>query len=190
MSQLIANARAGQEQAAYQVSAAKRRSLAGKKAFSSVILYFLAHGLDLLGKKDERVEEEFAAWEEGFTWGIGMGEGAPALYMKKTGTGLARLSEKPADIDLMITFKSVESAFLVLSGQVGVAGAYARHAFVLKGDIARAMSVVRCMDLAEAYLFPRLISKKILKEVPEKRMGLVRTYLSLMGHIVWRRNRR
>ena len=73
---------------------------------------------------------------------------------------------------------------IFLSGQVGVAGAYARHGFVLKGDIARAMSVVRCMDLAEAYLFPKLISKKILKEVPEKRMGLLRTYLSLCGHIL------
>ena len=184
MSQSVAKVRTGEGRAVYQVSASRKRSLAGKKAFCAVILYFLSHGLDLLGKKDERVKEELDTWEEGFTWGIDMGEGAPSLFMEKTEKGLSRFHGEPSDVDLKITFKSVDSAFLVLSGQVGVAGAYARHGFVLKGDIARAMSVVRCMDLAEAYLFPKLISKKILKEVPEKGMGLLRTYLSLCGHIV------
>ncbi|MCI8465683.1 MAG: hypothetical protein HFI63_07480 [Lachnospiraceae bacterium] len=187
MSQLIIGAGKTERTEVYQVSPGKRRSLAGKKLFSSVIFHFLYHGLDVLYQRDERVRKEIEEWEEGFAWGIGMGEGAPVLYMRKTEKGLLRLSSKeaqPESMDLMIRFKSVDSAFQVMSGQVGVAGSYARHGFVLKGDIARAMSVVRCMDLAEAYLFPRWITRRILKELPEKRMGLFRTYLAVISHMM------
>ena len=187
MSQLVIDTEKVKGTESYRVSARKKRSLAGKKAFSAVILHFLFHGLNVLNQKDDRVSEELSRWEEGFTVGIGMGAGAPALYMKKTEDGLLRLfagQTDPGDMDLMIQFKSVEAAFLVLSGQIGVAGSYARHGFVLKGDIARAMSVVRCMDLAEAYLFPRFLSKRILKEVPKKQMGLIHTYLDVVGRMI------
>ena len=168
----------------YRVSARKKRSLTGKKIFSAVILHFLFYGLKVLEKKDERVGLETAEWEDGFACGIGMGDHAPALYMKKTDNGLIKLPSKAEEIDLMIQFKSVEAAFRVMSGQIGVAGSYARHGFTLKGDIARAMSVVRCVDLAEGYLFPKFISKRILKEVPEKKMGLLHTYLSVIGQMI------
>ena len=175
MSQLTIRAEKAGMAEVYQVSAGKRRKLAGKKMVSAVILHFLFHGLNVLYQKDERVRLEVEEWEDGFTWG------------KKTEEGLLRLYGReavPEAMDLMIRFKSVDAAFLVMSGQVGVAGSYARHGFVLKGDIARAMSIVRCMDLVEAYLFPRLISKKILKEVPGKRMGLLHTYLAVLKHML------
>jgi hypothetical protein len=187
MSQLTIRAGKAGVAEVYQVSAKKRRKLAGKKMVSAVILHFLFHGLNVLYQKDERVRLEVEEWEDGFTWGIGMGKAAPALFMQKTEKGLVRLSGReaaPERMDLMIRFKSVDAAFLVMSGQIGVAGSYARHGFVLKGDIARAMSIVRCMDLAEAYLFPRLISKKILKEVPKKQMGLLHTYLAVVKHML------
>ncbi len=189
MSQLTIRAEKTDVAKVYQVSAGKKRRLAGKKMVSAVILHFLFHGLHVLDRKDERVHAEIDEWEDGFAWGIGMGEGAPALYMKKTERGFLRLSgqeTKPEELDLMIRFKSVDAAFQVLSGQAGVAASYARHGFVLKGDIARAMSVVRCMDLAEAYLFPKMISRRILKEVPQKRMGLLHTYLAVLGHMIAR----
>ena len=190
MSQLELEVRNIETSDVYQVSARKKRSLTGKKIFSAVILHFLFYGLRVLEKKDERVRLEAAEWEDGFTFGIGMGAHAPALYMKKTENGLLRLSSRntsPDKMDLMIQFKSVETAFQVMSGQVGVAGSYARHGFTLKGDIARAMSIVRCVDLAEAYLFPKLISRRILKEVPEKKMGLFHTYVSVMGQMLFDR---
>ena len=189
MSQLTIRAEKAGMAEAFQVSAGRRRRLAGTKAFSAVILHFLFHGLNVLYRKDERVRSEVDEWEDGFSWGIGMGAGAPALYMRKTENGLLRLSGRetgPEETDLMIRFKSVDAAFQVMSGQVGVAGSYARHGFALKGDIARAMSVVRCMDLAEAYLFPKVISGRILKEVPGKRMGLLHTYLEVLGNMAVR----
>ena len=186
MSQAVIRQEAVQAEPCYRVSARKRRVLAGKKLVSAVILRFLFQGLSVLAEKEERIQEEVESWEPGFTWGISMGEQAPALYMEWTGERLNRLPVQtdPQKLDLLIRFKSVDAAFPVMAGQVGIAGAYARHYFSLKGDIARAMSVVRCVDLAEAYLFPKIMTKRILKEVPETRMGLIRTYGAVIGAMI------
>ncbi|QNM06111.1 hypothetical protein [Qiania dongpingensis] len=187
MSQLVLEALDTGKADVWRMSARKKRSLAVKKGISAVILHFLFYGLEMLNQKEEKVRTEIGDWEEGFTFGIGMGEKAPALYMRKEERRLVRLpaaETSSEDMDLMIRFKSVDAAFAVMSGQIGVAGSYARHGFMLKGDIARAMSVVRCMDLAEAYLFPRFLSRRILKEVPKKNMGIFRTYLAMAGRMI------
>ena len=67
-------------------------------------------------------------------------------------------------MDLEITFKSIDVAFLMFTGRLGVSKAYAEHRFTLKGEIGKAMSLVRCIDIVEAYLFPKFITKNILKE--------------------------
>ena len=64
----------------------------------------------------------------------------------------------------------------MFTGRLGVSKAYAEHRFTLKGEIGKAMSLVRCIDIVEAYLFPKFITKNILKEIPKKSMGLVRCY--------------
>ena len=38
------------------------------------------------------------------------------------------------------------------------------------------MSFVRCVDIVEAYLFPKFITKRILKEVPKKYANIITTY--------------
>ncbi|MFR9062415.1 MAG: hypothetical protein ACLVJO_00885 [[Clostridium] scindens] len=42
-------------------------------------------------------------------------------------------------------FQKPEGAFLVFSGQIGIAQAYSQHRFLVKGEIAQVMSIVRCM---------------------------------------------
>ena len=86
------------------------------------------------------------------------------------------------DPDILISFKSIDGAFLVFSGQMGITEAYAQHRFMVKGDIAEIMSIVRCIELAEVYLFPKIITKRILRRVPGKQLGSFRVYChSLFG---------
>ena len=88
------------------------------------------------------------------------------MYKRQT---LVRLRDYvPGAFDVCITFKSIDAAFLVLTAQLGLAGSYSAHGFTLKGDIQKTMSLCRCADLAEAYLFPRIMTRRILKEVPAK----------------------
>jgi len=95
--------------------------------------------------------------------------------IKKENGKIVRIKEAES-MDLEITFKSIDVAFLMFTGRLGVSKAYAEHRFTLKGEIGKAMSLVRCIDIAEAYLFPKFITKNILKEIPKKSMGLVRCY--------------
>ena len=86
--------------------------------------------------------------------------------------------EQLADIE--ITFKSIDHAFFMMIGKEGVANAYARHRFTLKGDITKAISFVRCVDIIEAYLFPKLITKHILKQIPKRKQAIIFVYLRLL----------
>ena len=80
------------------------------------------------------------------------------------------------DPDIMISFKSIDGAFLVFSGQIGTSQAYSQHRFMVKGDIAAVMSAVRCIDLTEAYLFPKIMTKRILRKVPKKQISSILVY--------------
>ena len=70
----------------------------------------------------------------------------------------------------------MRDAFYVFTGQMGVAAAYAQHRFTVRGNVSETMGFVRCVDLAEGYLFPPFWAKSILKELPEKQLSSLRLY--------------
>ncbi|MBP3708000.1 MAG: hypothetical protein J6J36_05285 [Clostridia bacterium] len=146
-----------------------------KSVISKIVLFFLYKGFKLTYRKDLSVKSEIEPWKEGFTFGINTGIQGVNLIIKKENGKLIRLKEENK-LDLEIVFKSIDVAFLMFTGRLGVSKAYAEHRFILKGEIGKAMSLVRCIDIVEAYLFPKIISKRILKEVPNKSMGLIKTY--------------
>jgi hypothetical protein len=74
-------------------------------------------------------------------------------------------------------------AFRVFTGRMGIAGAYAAHAFSLRGNINETMGVVRIVDLVESYLFPKFLTRHILKEIPEKQYPTALVYLRLIPGI-------
>lgn len=146
-----------------------------KKFISKIVMFFLYKGFKLTYKNDKLVKEEINSWKEGFTVALNTGVKGLNLIIKKENGKLLKL--KQADnVDLEIVFKSIDVAFLMFTGRLGVSKAYAEHRFTLKGEISDAMSFVRVVDTIEAYLFPRFISKNILKEIPNKSMGIIKTY--------------
>lgn len=42
------------------------------------------------------------------------------------------------------------------------------------------MGVVRCVDLVESYLFPKFITKNILKEVPKREKSMLSVYRTIL----------
>lgn len=147
----------------------KRLSLSLKKNICAVVLYFLFGALKQLASCDTRIAKEIAAWPEGMVYCLKASKNGPFLCFEKSGDTLNRLKEyTPDSPNVRITFKSIDSAFLVLTGQLGLAGSYSAHGFILEGDVQKTMSLCRCADLAEGYLFPHVMTRRILKEVPEK----------------------
>lgn len=157
----------------------RKISISIKKAISKIILFFLYKGFKVAYKHDEQVKKEIESWEEGFSAKIDTGIKGIKLIIKKEDGKLKRLKEaNKADIEII--FKSIDAAFLMFTGRLGVSQAYAQHRFTLKGEICKAMSIVRCVDIVEAYLFPKIITKNILKAQPKKSMGLLRTYIAVI----------
>ena len=148
----------------------------GMILFEKIILFFLYRGMKVLYKYDTRIRKEISNWPVGSTIVLAACKSGPYLCIRRVSWGIVRVSSIP-NPDILITFKSLEGAFLVFSGQIGIAQAYSQHRFLVKGGIAQVMSIVRCIDLTEGYLFPKIMTKRILRKVPEKQIGSIPVYL-------------
>ena len=146
-----------------------------KKAISNIVLLVLYRALRVLSQHDSRVRNEFEALPEGFTVALRINPSEGEIRMAKVNGRLKRIGKRD-DYAVLITFKGIDAAFKVLTGQMGVARAYAEHRFTLKGDIGVTMGLVRMIDIAEAYLFPRLMTKMILRSVPYKEKSTLTIY--------------
>ena len=150
-----------------------------KKLISKIVIFFLYKGFKVTYKHDASVKKEIDSLKNGFTAVIDTGEKGIKLIIQKQENKLIRLKQAQ-NADIVITFKSLDIAFRMFTGMLGVSRAYAEHRFTLKGEIAQAMCLVRCIDIVEAYLFPKLITKNILKYQPQKAMGLLKTYMLVL----------
>lgn len=151
-----------------------------KKLLSKIVLWFLGRGFEVLAKVDNRVREEVSEWKEGTSVKLKVNPNGPSMFVRKTGGKIKYLGNKDSDADISINFKNIEGAVQLLTGQTGIHNAFAEHRFTVKGDIFFVMSVVRCMYIVEAYLFPKFIAKKVLKEIPKKRVSSISIYLKVI----------
>lgn len=154
-----------------------------KKTVVMVILEVLYRALRVLQRKDAAVAEELSRLPEGTCVRIraGLTESAPQLAVVRDAKGLLR-AKKDAPADIEIAFKSLSGAFEVFTGRMSVGQAYCAHRFVLRGNINETMCLVRAIEVAEGYLFPRIWNRRILKHRVEKRLPTLAVYvLTLLG---------
>ena len=147
----------------------------------SVVLYVLYAAFYELKDMDSRFMEEVDDWEDKICYRIRVMNNGPSLILMKRKGKFVRYQNLPDQlihVDMMI--KSIDSAFIIFTGRMSVAQAYAKHTFTVRGEIADTMKMARCVDLAEANLFPKLITKRILKEVPEREIGVVSLYACIL----------
>lgn len=163
------------------MSQKRKWSIRWKTLFETIILFFLYRGMKALYKLDDRIRKEVDSWPVGRTIVLAASRQGPKLCLRRVSWGIARVREIDSP-DIEIGFKSLDGAFLVFSGQIGTAEAYAQHRFEVKGDIYEVMSIVRCIDLTEAYLFPPFMTKRILRKQPQKQTGSIKVYCrALLG---------
>ncbi len=124
---------------------------------------------------DTRVLHELSLMEEGQTYSIGVGKDGPSLYVQWKGGKLHRLAE-PAPHACTLRIKSLSLAFRLFTGQMGLAQAYAWHAFSVQGDLSQVMQLARLVNIVEAYLFPRFITKHLMTDIPTPQVNPLRVY--------------
>ncbi len=159
----------------------------GRKRIKSLLvkagLFVVGRGFHSVSKLDSDIAQEIANWEEGFTFMLKVFPDGPRMTVEKHGGVLRYLGFRPDTADLMITFKSLESAFLVFTAQCGTCQAFAENRFIVQGDLPRAMSLTRCLNILQWHLFPYFIANLILKRMPPMPWyrHFIRVYIYLLG---------
>lgn len=153
-----------------------------KSSVSSVVLFILGRGLQSASKHDPDVIKELEAMEDGTSIIMNIMPKGPKMCLIKDKGRIYYKGGKMEDADLVINFKNIECAFMMFTAQVGTAKAYAEHRMSVKGDLAKAMILIRCLNILEGHLFPKIINKRILKQVPP--MGLKKQGVRLIIYTV------
>ncbi len=149
--------------------------LALQKLTVGIVLRVVHAALVELYGLDSRVRAEFDRMPEGMSYALQTGHAAPELYVQWTGGRLLKLKkiEKPT---CALRLKSTGISFRMFTGQMGLAQAYAQHAFSMQGEIADVMRLARLVNLVEGYLFPKFITKHILTDIPALQVNPLRVY--------------
>ena len=146
-------------------------------ATCSMVSTCLFRALRFLSYRDSRVQKEACQWPKGKTLRLEI-PGARGFTVTGTEHGFRKLpQDTPGDVT--IRFKSPADASGSSPGRSASPG-LCQHRFTLRGNMGLAMPFVRCVDIAEGYLFPWCLAKRILKRRPKKEVSTARVYLAVL----------
>ena len=155
-----------------------------KKIMCSVLMFCLGRGFQTVSGFDPDVKKEIEAWDEGFRILFEVAPGGPYLNLRKDKGRIRFLGLRKADAELVIHFKNIDAAFMVLTAQSGTPRAFAEHRISVRGNLPEAMRLIRCLNYVQYYLFPAFIAGKVMKRLPPIPAGRLlsgRAYVYLFG---------
>jgi len=141
-----------------------------KEFYVRCLFFVFGRALQTLSRTDPILKSELARWPEDFLVLYRILPDGPRLVLLRNREGRLEYRGSKAreeDAGLVITLKNLESAFLVMSLQVGTTQAYAENRVGAKGNIDVAMSLIKCLSVLITYLAPRAAAEKVLKRLPE-----------------------
>lgn len=154
-----------------------------KRLVAGIVFAVMGRGLVSCARVDSRVSDEVAEWPDGTTITLAIAPGSPRVTLRYAGGRLESLGSRSAwKPTLAVTFKNVDAALPVLLGMRGMLEAFAEHRATVAGDLGLAMSVVRCVHIVEDYLYPGIMTRRILPR-PATRVafGHARAYAGLLA---------
>lgn len=138
-----------------------------KTVLAKVVFVILGRAFEVLSGKDLDIKREVASWPEGFKLVLDIMPHGPKLVLSKVKGGIRAKALNDKEPDLCVQFKNIESAFLILTPQMGVPTGFAQHRFIVVGDIAKSMSFVRCLNLILCYLYPNFLCRNLMRNIPK-----------------------
>lgn len=146
----------------------------------AIVLRVVHAALVELRELDSRVSKEFERFPEGLSYSLSTGYEGPSLHVLWQAGELKRVKTLDRPV-CSLRIKSLPLAFQLFTGQMGMAQAYACHAFTMAGEVADVMRLARLVNLVESYLFPKIITRRIMTDVPETEVCFLRAY----ARIAW-----
>jgi len=155
----------------------KKPGKAGKRALAGIVMGLLGKGIRYGYKCDDRIRADLDGIGDEFTIKLMVNPVGPAmLFGKKDGVVFSHKCEIDAVADITLAFKGIDGAFKMFTGQMGLSAGYAQHRFTVKGDLYKVLSIVRIMNIVEAYLFPKMLAKTLMNPVPKRQVNMLRFY--------------
>ncbi|MDP2234415.1 MAG: hypothetical protein Q8K89_12315 [Actinomycetota bacterium] len=152
-----------------------------KRLLAGIIFWVMGRGLVACARLDSRVRDEVATWPDGSVITLMMWPGTPKTSVRKSGGRLTALGSRDIAATLIVTFKSVAASVPVLLGMRAILQAFAEHRATVRGDLGLAMSLVRCLHIVEGYLYPSIMTRRILPSPATRQAGHLRAYAGLLG---------
>jgi hypothetical protein len=137
-----------------------------KKLIVKITFIMLGRAFQSGSRHDPEIRREIAVWPDNFIIMMNVFPKGPRMVLEKIH---GKLKYRGSDFykgDLLINFKNLESAFMVVVTSLSSAQAFAQHRMMVTGDLADAMIFMRCLNIIIAYLYPKFINKRLLKRVP------------------------
>lgn len=140
-----------------------------RRLYVQMMMQVVGRSLQAISELDQEVQEEIRVLPEGFLFEMRVLPDGPTLVMRKIGAEKLRyVGEKPPRTpDLSIKFKHIAHAFLVLSFQEKNSEAFANDRMLVDGDLGQALRMTRMLNRLEAYILPRLLAERAIKNYPE-----------------------
>jgi hypothetical protein len=146
----------------------KPKTQFAKKLIVTTGFFALGRVLESSSHFDENIKTDLNDWPEGFSFTMKVIPNGPSLSMKKEANILKFLGIKELKSpDMLVEVKNLDTAFKMITAQLGAHHVYAQHKIGVIGNIADSMKLIRMIYVAEDYLFPPILSKRIVKEISE-----------------------
>lgn len=167
-------------------------ALQARKIYVKLMMEVVGRSLQAISDLDPSIREETRVLPDGFLFEMTVMPHGPALVMQKLPKGRLRYcGEKgPETADLSIRFKHIAHAFRVLSFQEKTSEAFAYDRMLVDGDIGYALRMTRVLNRLEAFILPKLLAERAVKEYPgnlglsEKLLQAARIYLQVASQFL------
>ncbi|TBW54626.1 hypothetical protein EZI54_13275 [Marinobacter halodurans] len=162
-------------------------ALQARRLYVELMFQVMGRALQGISEVDQVARDEARELPEGFLFEMMVRPRGPSLVVEHTGEGRFHYhgDNPPRPVDLSIQFKHIAHAFLVVSFQEKTSVAFAHDRMLVDGDIGYALRMTRILNRLEAFILPKLVASRAVKEypanlkLPQKVLSAARIYLKV-----------
>jgi hypothetical protein len=140
-----------------------------EQTYVKLMLDVIGRSLSMASKVDQEIQQEVLKFPIGLTISMDVFNHDASFVARVNEQHQLELVSNPTKKpDLVITFKHIHHAFLVLSFQESTAQAFANDRMIADGDLGHAIRLVRCLNKMEAVILPKAVAELAVKQYPSQ----------------------
>lgn len=137
-----------------------------KTQITRLCLYYLGIGIETAYKNMPEVKKEMDSLPDTFSFCFNVSNG-PSMMILKDGNCVKYVGEKESyHVDLELVVKNIEFAYLTMTGRMSTPDLIYHNRQFVRGNLNYMMLMIRVMNAAQTLLFPNLLLRFYIKQVP------------------------